>query len=217
MKKTNKFLTNVLLGALTLSSLGLANVQAEEVDPTTKASITIDDGEITPTFPDGAINFPGKTFSFTDFFGSEAYNVKANSGSLTLGVNDQRSLNGITDGWKLTAQLSSFTKDGEGKTLGEETYISLLEGEIAENPFEGITAPTVSENIELYAGSDATSIWSADRGPDKVDAVGVDEWTLNYKTSNIKLTIPNDELVEGSHSAIITWTFSDTIAEAIVE
>lgn len=213
MKKINKILTNVLLGALTLSSLGLANVQAQTTD--TDASITITDGEITPIFPDIAINFPGKTFSFADYFGTEAYNVAATSGSLALGMNDQRSLNGITDGWKVTAALSDFSKDGGGKSLGKSTFISLLNGTPVKNAefVSTIAPPIVEEVIKLQSGAGPVNIWFANRGPEKADAVGVDKWTLNYEGSNIKLTIPNDELVEGSHSAIITWTFSATIGE----
>lgn len=218
MKKAYKILTNVLLGALTLSSLGLANVQAGEVvpDPSTDASVKIEDGKITDTYETTALTFDGLEFSFATFFGSSPSTTTATGGNIKLKVDDQRSLNGITNGWKLTAKLSPFKnkKDQEGaKSLGENTFISLKDGVLSKATYDKIDDPKVANTtIQLYAKEEETKIWFADRGENKL--VGVDEWTLTFPHENILLTIPNDELVGGEHEATITWTFSATIDDA---
>lgn len=226
MKKTNKILTNVLLGALTLSSLGLANVQAGEVEPTvvpkTEASVKIADGIIEDTNNTTALTFDGPGFSFKTFFGDSPSTTNAKDGKVELIVNDQRSLNNITDGWKLTAQLSAFSRTEGGESLGKGTFISLNNG-VPSTEFafkEEIIAPEVSsDSIELKAGGVSERIWSASRvrvvDEKLLSPVGVDEWTLIFPAEKISLTIPNDELVGGEHKAEITWVFSNTFAEAV--
>lgn len=218
MKKFTKLGSFALLTALTVSNLGTGILHAQTDSGgtiQTQASISIEDGVITPTLPSEALTFPSYTFSFRDYFGETDYSQSAQTGQLSFSVDDQRSLNGLTDGWKVTAKLSKFETEGTGQTLGTGTFITLSGGApiLAEDAYNGITPPTVlASDIELKNEAD-TLIWSAKRGTDNLEAVGVDKWDLNYLNENIKLTIPAKELVSGNHTAKITWTFSDTITD----
>lgn len=210
LKKRMKMMLVTALGASVLFSAQNISVSAQTVD--TNANVTITDGEITPTLPTGTLTFPAHTFSFAEFFGAgTSYNKTAESGTVSLSVDDQRSLNGITDGWKITASLSSFNRTGGGLSLGNNTTITFNSVDpVKVNTYNASVQPQ-GVSIPLTADGQAVNFLSANRGVDKVDFVGLDTWTLDYANTDISLAIPDTDLVDGEHTATITWVFSDTI------
>lgn len=144
-----------------------------------------------------------------------------NSKETTLFAKNQQPYIQVTDlrgpegGWHVSAQLSEFNIDIESdkKTL-KGASITLINGEVISTVEKPSKKPSISNEITLESGKEASNIVSANAKTEEKQAQGLGTWLVGWLTDqdenkDVKLTVPAFEASVGSHKATINWTLSE--------
>ncbi|WP_127848400.1 WxL domain-containing protein [Lacticaseibacillus hulanensis] len=184
----------IAAGAVVAAVTG-SNVQETQADTTTQASVTL-------TMPADSkiaiISMPNIDFGSTEV-STSAKNVQAKSIDAPLSVDNP----GFATGWAVDVQAGEFTDSSKNVNL-HGAQIKFTGANVKPQVASNVSVAPVAQSVTVASGADAQTLLNADKG------TGVGAFDANFGSDNVSLDIPSGN-VEGSYSANLTWTLTDSV------
>ena len=191
MQKKGKVLISAVLAVVMVIAMGAIAFAAPADSDTSEAKIEFTAGNLELNAVP-ALNFGSHTIDNT------TVDFETPAGPSTMQVADAR---GSGLGWKVTAQLGTFSVTGGTTPIGSAT-ITLTNGTpsgIGTND----TAPVVKTPVTLATGGAADTVATAAAGS------GRGTWNVSWPADNASINVPVQHQQIGTHTATLSWTLED--------
>lgn len=220
VRKRKKIMLASLIGLVTLSSVGVGSVMAQDEDTrdTTATIKFTDDIEINKlTFLNASevIDFGSEIFTFEEET-YDAVSIDNQAKDFVIKLEDAR-IN-VNDGWTLKASATNL--DG-GLPVGSTISFPKVEP-ISDSDLQGF-APTLFEDgfDIVVGGEEIDDLVKATRKSDATEQEGIGKWNLNFSREGIKLHLTAEQKAEmtqkvgneDGYSATITWTLGTPVVD----